>query len=165
MRIRTIGIVLGTLALMTTAPAGAAGQDTAGRNEAVVRALFDEAWSAGNYERLPELVSPELRFNFRGRSRPMSHKDFQGMVGMWRSVFPDLRFAVEDIVGTGDRVAARFVFSGTQRGELFGIAPTGRSVNVSMMAFFRLADGKVVEMWEDYDEHGMRQQLTRPATQ
>jgi hypothetical protein len=27
------------------------------------------------------------------------------------------------------------------------------------MMFLRFADGQVVEIWEDYDEHGMRKQL------
>ena len=54
-------------------------------------------------------------------------------------------------------------FTGTQQGKMFGVEPTGRPVSVTMMAFFRFADGRIAELWEDYDEHGLRQQLTRPA--
>jgi predicted ester cyclase len=27
------------------------------------------------------------------------------------------------------------------------------------MVFFRIADGKIIEAWEEWDEHGMRRQL------
>jgi predicted ester cyclase len=32
-------------------------------------------------------------------------------------------------------------------------------VHVSEIVIFRLADGKIVEAWEEYDALGMRQQL------
>ena len=63
----------------------------------------------------------------------------------------------------GDFLQARQNLLGVG-GPLFGIDPTGRTVDVTLMAFFRMANGRVVEMWEDYDEQGMRQQLTRPSS-
>jgi len=158
---RQFSLALAVAALVSAAPLAAQSAHSAHGNEAVVRALFDEAWSAGSFGNLGHLLAPELQFHFRGRARPTSVAQFQEMVGMWRTAFPDLRFNIEDIVSNGDRVAARFTFTGTHRGALFGIEPTGRTVNVTMMGFFRLADGRVTEMWEDYDEAGMRQQLTR----
>lgn len=131
-------------------------------SEHVVRAMFDEVWSAGSFGHLSEMLAPDFRFHFRGRTNPMNTEQFQQMVSAWRTMFPDLRFTVEDIVSAGDRTAARLTFTGTHQGTAFGIEPTGRAVSVTMMAFFRFADGRVAELWEDYDEHGLRQQLTRP---
>jgi steroid delta-isomerase-like uncharacterized protein len=131
-------------------------------DETLVRRLFDEAWSAGDYANLPQLVAPDLQFHFRGRVGTMSHEQFRNMVNQWRGAFPDLRFAIEDVVSAGDRVAARMTFTGTHRGALMGMEPTGRTVTVTMMVFARIANGRIAELWEDYDEHGMRQQLTRP---
>jgi steroid delta-isomerase-like uncharacterized protein len=158
---RHLTLALATMALLSAAPLAAQGGHG---NEAVVRALFTEAWSEGSFANLDKMLAPDLQFHFRGRGRPTSVTQFQDMVGMWRTAFPDLRFSIEDVVSNGDRVAARFTFTGTHRGALFGIEPTGRTVNVTMMGFFRLADGRVTEMWEDYDEAGMRQQLTRPQS-
>jgi predicted ester cyclase len=50
-------------------------------------------------------------------------------------------------------------FSGTHRGEVLDLPPTGRAVRVSEMVFFRINDGRIVEAWEEWDEHGMRRQL------
>ena len=140
----------------------AAAQDPTVHHVAV-RSLFDGPWSTGSFEVLDKLLAPDFRFHFRGRTNPMNATQFRDMVTSWRTIFPDLRFQVEDVVGSGDRVAARFTFTGTHSAESWGIQPTGRKVNVTMMAFFRFANGRIVEMWEDYDEHGMRQQLTAPA--
>jgi steroid delta-isomerase-like uncharacterized protein len=138
-----------------------AGQDVAAHH-AAVRTMFDGPWSTGSFTALDGLLAPEFRFHFRGRSNPMNATQFRDMVTSWRTAFPDLRFQVEDVVGSGERVAARFTFTGTHSAPMWGIQPTGRKVSVTMMAFFRFANGRIVEMWEDYDEHGLRQQLTAP---
>lgn len=151
------------VALLALGGAPSLSSAQAPEGEALVRTLFDGAWSRGDYTRLPTLLAPDFRFHFRGREMPMDPGGFQGMVEMWRGILPDLEFRVEDIVAAGDRVAARFTFTGTHRGEAWGIEPTGRRVTVTMMAFARIADGRIAELWEDYDEHGFRTQLTRPG--
>src|SRR5690606_7712857 len=60
--------------------------------EALVRRMFDDVWSAGEYATLPELLAQGFRFNFRGRAMPMDNAAFQNMVTSWRTAFPDLRF-------------------------------------------------------------------------
>ncbi|HSJ09968.1 MAG TPA: ester cyclase [Longimicrobiales bacterium] len=130
---------------------------------AMVRRMFDDVWSAGDYTALPELLAPGFRFNFRGRAMPMDTAAFRGMVTSWRTAFPDLRFTVHDVVIDGNRAAARLTFTGTHSAPMFGIAATGRAVTVTMMAFVRFEGGRMAEMWEDYDEHALRQQLTRQA--
>ena len=155
-----LGTIL--LALTLTLCASAAQAQRPADHEAAVRALFDEAWSAGDFSGLDRILSPDLQFHFGGRSRPMATDRFQGMVTMWRTAFPDLKFVIEDVVSSGDRVAARFTFTGTHQGRLMDLAPTGRTVDVDLMAFFRFADGRIVDMWETYNESRMRTQLAPP---
>jgi len=77
-----------------------------------------------------------------------------------RQAFPDLRFAVEDLVAEGDLVAARFSWRGTHKGEAFlGIPPSGKAILVRGMEFYRLRDGRIVEHWDNVDELGMLTQL------
>ena len=68
----------------------------------------------------------------------------------WTGFFtalPDLTATMEDLVVSGDRVVGRFVYRGTHRGEIFGVAPTGKMIAYAGAAFFRIADGKVAEGW------------------
>ena len=62
------------------------------------------------------------------------------------TAFPDLTLERVELVIDGDRHADRWVLSGTHRGELFGIAATGKLVRIEGATFSRLGpDGLVVE--------------------
>lgn len=61
--------------------------------------------------------------------------------------------------GATDRVAERWTGRGTHRGELQGIAPTGRRVEVPGSVFYRIVDGKIVEFRGQLDMMGLMQQL------
>ena len=50
-------------------------------------------------------------------------------------------------------------FSGTQAGPVLDLTPTGRAVHADEIVIFRVADGKIAEAWEVYDEYTMRRQL------
>jgi steroid delta-isomerase-like uncharacterized protein len=153
---------LAAIGLFAAAPCSAQSDTT---NETLVRTMFAEVWSRGDYGSLESLLTPDFVFHFRGRAMPMNVQQFQGMVDMWRKTLNGLEFRIEEVVTQGDRAAARLTFTGTHAAEAFGVQPTGRAVSVTMMAFFRFADGRIAELWEDYDEHGLRQQLTRPVSQ
>jgi steroid delta-isomerase-like uncharacterized protein len=76
------------------------------------------------------------------------------------TAFPDLRLERIDLVVDGDRHADRWILTGTHRGPLFGIPPTGRSVRVEGATFTRLgADGLVVEDVHFYDLSTLLAQL------
>ncbi len=133
------------------------------RNRSAVRDLFERVWNNSQFERLSELWAPEVIVHFRGHPQGQTRSDVRQMITRYRAAFADLHYTVEDIVAESDRVAVRLTFRGTQRGEFFHVAPTGKQVTVSETMFFRLADGRIIEAWEEYDEYGMRQQLGAPT--
>lgn len=76
------------------------------------------------------------------------------------AAFPDFRLERLALVIDGPCHADRWVMTGTHRGELFGIAPTGRVVRVEGATFTRLdADGLVVEDVHFMDLAGLLSQL------
>ena len=76
-----------------------------------------------------------------------------------RAAFPDFHNTIEDLIAEGNRVAARLSYRGTHRGELFRIAPTGRRVTYSGIALFRIAGGKIIDVWVIGDTLGLLRQL------
>jgi predicted ester cyclase len=77
-----------------------------------------------------------------------------------RAGLPDLRVVIEDTVAEGDRVAVRMTYRGTHRGELFGVAPTGRPIAWDGLTIRRLrADGLTVERWIRNDAATLLAQL------
>ena len=66
---------------------------------------------------------------------------------------------IEDIIAEGETVVARWTCRGTHKGDLSGIAPTGKQFNISGVSIARFASGKVVEGWINWDALGLMQQL------
>ena len=67
---------------------------------------------------------------------------------------------VDDIIAEGDKVAVRITQSGTHTGTLReGHPPTGKRFSVDYVHWFRLADGKVAELWAVRDDLSRLQQL------
>jgi predicted ester cyclase len=90
---------------------------------------------------------------------PLSgHEGAKQLIGMW-SAFSNLKVTVEDSVGEGDRVAARFTISGTHSGSFMGIAPTGKPIKVTATGIFRVVDGKATDNWVNFDAMGLLQQI------
>jgi len=80
-----------------------------------------------------------------------------------RTAFPDLRYVIEDLVVGDDAVAVRTTMSGTHRGDFFGLAPTGRSFQVSQMNIERFRDGRIVAHHRVTDMAELMRQLGGPA--
>lgn len=113
-------------------------------NKATLRRVFEEVWNKGNLELIPELVAPDYvhratQAEFKG------HEGYKQMVTMVRNAFPDLHYTVEDVVGEGDKLAARLSWTGTFKGKFQDIEPTGKQVNMTQALFNRYVDGKCVE--------------------
>ncbi len=69
-----------------------------------------------------------------------------------RSAFPDFHETIEDLVAEDDKVVARWTTRGTHQGEFAGIPPTGKSVTWKGMFIVRVADGKIVEVWQAHGQ-------------
>ncbi len=54
-------------------------------------------------------------------------------------------------------------YRGTHRGEIFGLAPTGRSIEYPGIAIFGIGDGKIYEGWVLGDAWGLYQQISAPV--
>jgi predicted ester cyclase len=80
-------------------------------------------------------------------------------VGTWRESFPDWHSTFEELIAEGDRVAERWTGRGTHLGELQGIPPTGKRVEVPGSVFYRIVDGRIVEFRGQLDMMSLMQQL------
>jgi predicted ester cyclase len=74
-------------------------------------------------------------------------------------VFPDWHSDLHLLVGEDDIVVELFTASGTHRGEIMGVAPTGHTITLSGINIFRIRDGRIVERWGRLDDLGFLRQL------
>ena len=73
--------------------------------------------------------------------------------------FPDLQTTTEDLIAEGDRVVERYTARGTHKGEFMGAPPTGKKFAIETLVIYRLAGGKIVEMWGLNDSQALMMQL------
>ena len=66
---------------------------------------------------------------------------------------------MHDVTHEGKKVVLRFTFRGTHQGEFMGVAPTGKQVTMAGIDIFRIADGKIAELWNQEDVLGMLRQI------
>ena len=131
------------------------------QNKALARRNVEEIWNQGNLSVIDELVAPNATFHdpsvpggkFTG---PEGVRQF---VQIYRGAFPDVRLTIEDLIAEGDKVVSRWTAIGTHKGELMGIAPTGKPTTVTGCDIAQYQNGKLVEAWAGYDMLGMLQQL------
>ena len=86
-------------------------------------------------------------------------KNYKQYMRRYYSAFPDLHLTIDDMVVEGDKVAIRWTMSGTHKGEIEGIPPTGKKMTIWGISIERVVGGKFVETWETYDTMGFMQQL------
>lgn len=77
----------------------------------------------------------------------------------WLSGFSDMKMVIHDMVAESDRVVVRLTFYGKHIGEFMGIPATGKSIEMKDVAIYRIAGGKIAEIWDYGDELGLMTQL------
>ena len=127
-------------------------------NEKVIRRFIDEVINKGDFSVLGQLVQPN--YVYRSPDQQLDGPEaLEGLLAVYRAAFPDIRIRIDDLVNGGDKVVISVTLTGTHEGDLMGIAPTGKPVNINGMILSRFQDGKIVEEYEVLDMLAMFQQL------
>ena len=86
----------------------------------------------------------------------------EGFRGFWRTIlaaFPDAHIEPRHLAADDEHVTVAYTLTGTHQGEFQGIAPTGKSIEITGVQLARFEDGKIVERWGSSDELGILKQL------
>jgi predicted ester cyclase len=72
---------------------------------------------------------------------------------------PGYQLIPQDIIAEGNKVTVRFVCEAEHKGELFGVAPTGRKVNIEGIIIYEVDNNKIVNHWMQADSVALMQQI------
>jgi predicted ester cyclase len=105
-----------------------------------------------------ELTAPGLTFVFNS-DKPTDLAGWQGLAQAWFGAFPGSKHTVETCESVGDRVFARVRATGIHKGELFGIPPSNRPIDIIGNVQFTVKDGKVARAAPVWDMLTLMQQI------
>lgn len=127
-------------------------------NTTVIRRLFD-AVNAHDLEASVELAADDIVVHTPIPGIPSGRDGFRGFMAAYFAAFPEQRVEVQHVVADGDLVAVLHVHHLVQGGEFAGLPPSGKRATIDGLELFRIAGGKIAEMWHHDDLLGLMQQL------
>ena len=130
---------------------------TAEEAKAIVDGFFTEVWLRKDLAQLEKLADDVVVHNVDAVAR--GREAWKRTFLPFFEGFPDLELSIEFMVAEGDMVALRWTATGTHDGEFRGIPATGRRINVTGIAVYRVSGGRIVEIWSQPDLLGLLRQI------
>lgn len=139
------------------APQDAAGADPLEANKALVRRYIGEVLSANQLDKLDELLGPDFTDSTPGAAGSESGPDvIRAAQARIRALFHTVEYQVDDLVAEGDKVVARYTVRAATKAS--ADSPS-QKVEITGMTLFRIAGGKIREVWIINDQIELYRQL------
>lgn len=130
-------------------------------NVELMRRWFKEVWNEGRTQTISDLLAPNgIGIGQLEDGSPLRGPgEFVPFVERIRGAFPDINVVVEDAFGAKDKVVLRWSATMTHRGDHLGMPASGKHVRMTGITIARIADKKIVEGWDNWDQLGMLKQI------
>jgi steroid delta-isomerase-like uncharacterized protein len=129
-------------------------------NKELVR-RFAAVSNAADWSGLEQLLTPD--FTRHSQATPgaevTSPAQFIELQKGFLATAPDQHVTLDLLVAEGDHVAALATYAGTQTGPLDGFPITGRPFELHFLSIFRIQDGRIAELWVEWDNVALLTQL------
>ena len=124
----------------------------------MVHRVFADLWNSGRYDAISELYASNCVVHERGKTFPLDHSVSEGK--SFRSAAPDLRMTPGEMSVQGDIVTVSWTGRGSHTGKANGfMKPTGKHFQMTGTSRFRLENGKIAEVWNDWDRNELFRQI------
>jgi predicted ester cyclase len=162
---KTIAFIIITVAcvvaLAVAAPSTSMARDRdAEKNAKIVREFVEKVYNEGRLDLIETYIAEDFVDSSPGAPPDASGPAFvRKQAEETFAIFPNLKFANEDVIADGDRVVVRWSSTSTFSGKMGEIAGDGRPVRVDGISIMRVKDGKIVQSWDIVDRMGMFTQM------
>lgn len=120
---------------------------------------FEHGFRAADQATIDQLADPGLVDHNPAPGHEPTLAGFKEKVAEFKALFPDIKEDLQDIVASGGTVATRWVVAGSLQQEFMGLPAAGQPIRVEGMNFYRLRDGRVTDIWTQFDGATLMQQL------
>ncbi len=119
---------------------------------------FQEVWNKGRRDAIAEMLAPHGVIHDGGVDS-VGPEGFYPFFDLLNSALSELRVTVHDTIAEGDRACVRWSCTAKHTGDGLGVPPTGKAIDVTGISVLRVADGHVVECWQNWDMLAMMEQI------
>jgi len=119
----------------------------------IFRNWFAEIWNGKRSDLMAKFIAEDTKFHSVSLDAQPVHgpAGFQPLYDALVGAFPDIQFTVLNVIESGDYAAGHWTATMTHTGEGMGVKATGQEIDIAGMAILRCADGKAVEVWDEWD--------------
>ncbi|OCX53251.1 ester cyclase [Mucilaginibacter sp. PPCGB 2223] len=118
------------------------------QNKAIVGRFNAECIEQGLPASFTELLADDVINHAAPAGAPNGAESFYYFLNeVLRRAFPDLKVEIHEQIAERDLVTTRKTIRATHSGEIFGIAPTNKKVEIRVIDIIRLKDGQYAEHW------------------
>ena len=129
----------------------------------LVQIWFEEVWNQSNRGIIADMLTPKTVFH-DASSTSIGIEAFELYYDRLQASLSEIHVDVEDILVEEDKVCVRWTSRAIHTGDGFGIAPAGATIHITGISLIRIADGKFVEAWQNWDQAGLMAQIQEHAS-
>ncbi len=128
------------------------------KNIETVNRLIDEVINQGDFNVIQEVVDEQYSYR-AGETSFVGKEPLEHLLRAYKNAFPDINITVLEQFASGDKVVTRGRMSGTQLGSFNELPASGKAIDVDVVIFSQIDNGKIVKEFEIIDELNMLRQL------
>jgi steroid delta-isomerase-like uncharacterized protein len=127
-------------------------------NKQLAERWFEEVWNQGRREVIRQMLAPDALIQESGEA-VKGPEGFYPFFDRMQAAFSDIYVTIHDAIAEADKVCLRWSCTMRHTGGGLGVAPTGKSLETTGISIVRIANGKLVAGWQNWDMLGLMQQI------
>ena len=127
------------------------------KNKDFIKVYNEDFWNKQNIDAFEKYYSADFIIHFADGD--LNVEQYKGLCQAYFAAFPDIHVTTDLLVAEGDKVTKIWTVNATSKGDFMGIPATGKPIVFKGIEVFRIAEGKIAELWVSMDNLGMLQQL------
>jgi steroid delta-isomerase-like uncharacterized protein len=129
-------------------------------NIALGRNWFEQVWNQRNVDAVDQLATVDcLGHGSTPGAASTTMSQFKAFAQGVLAAFPDIHVTIDDTIAQGDRIVLRWHADGTHAAPYLGLAASNAKISVRGTTIMRIADGKIAEAWDNWDQFGFLTQI------
>jgi steroid delta-isomerase-like uncharacterized protein len=127
-------------------------------NKELAKRWFEEVWNKGRREAIGEMLAADAPVS-EGGQIARGPEGFYPFFDRMQAMFSDIRVTIRDTIAEDDRVCVRWSVTMRHTGDTLGIPATNKELQTTGITIMRIAGGKLMAGWQDWDMLGLIQQI------